>query len=44
MSQIHILDQREDIIVGLIDGSELLSDGHRKSLEDTLETYNFITF
>ena len=42
MSQIHILDQREDVIVGHIDASQLLSDAHRKSLEDSIETYDFI--
>lgn len=44
MSQIHILDGQEDIILDYITAKNIISDNHKKSLEDTLETYDFITF
>lgn len=44
MSQIHILDGQEDIILDYITAKSIISDNHKKSLEDTLETYDFITF
>lgn len=44
MSQIHILDGQKDIILDFITSKHIISDNHKKSLEDTLETYNFITF
>lgn len=44
MSQIHILDGQKDIILDYITAPNIISDDHKKSLEDTLETYDFITF
>lgn len=44
MSQIHILDGQEDIILDYITAKNIIRDNHKKSLEDTLETYDFITF
>src|SRR5690625_2114957 len=44
MSQIHILDGQKDIILDYITAKNIIEDTHKKSLEDTLETYNFITF
>ncbi|MBT2599080.1 MULTISPECIES: phage tail spike protein [unclassified Oceanobacillus] len=44
MSQIHILDGQENIILDYITAKNIISDLHKKSLEDTLETYDFITF
>src|SRR5690625_427634 len=44
MSQIHILDGQKDEILDYITAPNIISDDHKKSLEDTLETYDFITF
>src|SRR5690625_1747046 len=44
MSQIHILDGQKDIILDYITAHNIISDNHKKSLEETLETYDFITF
>lgn len=44
MSQIHILDGQKDEILDYITAPNIISDDHKKSLEDTLETYEFITF
>src|SRR5690625_7648087 len=44
MSQIHILDGQKDEILDYITAPNIISDNHKKSLEDTLETYDFITF
>ncbi len=44
MSQIHILDGQKDIILDYITENNIISDDHKNSLEETLETYDFITF
>lgn len=44
MSQIHIIDGQQDVILDYITGKDIIDDTHRKSLLDTLETYQFITF
>lgn len=44
MSQIHILDGQQDVILDYVTANNIIDDTHRKSLIDTLETYNFITF
>lgn len=44
MSQIHILEGQSYEILDYITAKNIISDSHKKSLEDTLETYNFITF
>lgn len=44
MSQIHILDNQDHTILDYITAKNIISDDHKKSKEDTLETYNFITF
>ena len=44
MSQIHIADGQNDNILDYITAKNIISDTHKKSLENTLETYNFITF
>ncbi|BAM46356.1 phage tail spike protein [Amphibacillus xylanus] len=44
MSQIHIADGQSDNILDYITAKNIISDTHKKSLENTLETYNFITF
>ena len=43
---IHILDgqSNQGVILDYITAKNIISDAHKKSLEDTLETYNFITF
>src|SRR5699024_11295637 len=43
---IHILDgqSNQGIILDYITAKNIISDTHKKSLEDTLETYTFITF
>lgn len=41
---IHIIDGQKDIILDYITANNIIDDTHRKSLIDTLETYNFITF
>lgn len=43
---IHILDgqSNQGEILDYITAKNIISDDHKKSLEDTLETYNFITF
>src|SRR5690625_5060397 len=41
---IHILDGQKDTILDYITLDNIISDDHKKSLEDTLETYTFITF
>ena len=43
-AQIHILDGQYDIILDFITAKDIIDDTHKKSLEDTLETYDFITF
>lgn len=45
-AQIHILDgqSNQGIILDYITAKDIISNSHKKSLEDTLETYNFITF
>ncbi len=42
MSQIHILDGQNDLILDYVQADDIIDDDHRKSLEDTLETYEFI--
>lgn len=44
MSQIHILDGQTDSILDYIQADNIIDDSHKKSLEDTLETFNFIAF
>lgn len=44
MSQIHIIDGQESLILDYITAENIIDDNHKKSLEDTLETYDFITF
>src|SRR5699024_9992090 len=46
MSQIHILDgqSNQGEILDYITAKNIISDNHKKSLEDTLETFEFITF
>jgi phage minor structural protein len=44
LTQIHITDGQTDQIVGLIPADSILSNVHRKSLKDTLETFDFETF
>src|SRR5699024_3504355 len=43
---IHILDgqSNQGKILDYITSKNIISNGHKRSLEDTLETYNFITF
>ncbi len=41
---IHILDGQKDEILDYVTLDNINSDDHKKSLEDTLETYNFIAF
>jgi len=43
-AQIHILDGQNDVILDFITAKNIIDDTHKKSLEDTLETYEFITF
>lgn len=45
-AQIHILDgqSNQGIILDYITAKNIIEDNHKKSLEDTLETYDFITF
>lgn len=44
MSQIHIIDGQQDTILDYITAKHIIDDTHKKSLENTLETYQFITF
>lgn len=44
MSQIHILDGQTDEILDYIQADNIIDDTHKKSLEDTLETFEFIAF
>ncbi|AST92999.1 hypothetical protein BC6307_17890 [Sutcliffiella cohnii] len=44
MSQIHITDGLSDRILASITSKHILNDEHRKSLKDTLETFDFTTF
>src|SRR5699024_8860672 len=44
LAQIHILDGQNDTILDYITSKNIIEDNHKKSLEDTLETYDFITF
>ncbi|MBO1002668.1 phage tail spike protein [Pseudogracilibacillus auburnensis] len=44
MGQIHIIDGQKDMILDFIAAKHIIDDTHKKSLEDRLETYNFITF
>ncbi|WP_217588726.1 phage tail protein [Lentibacillus saliphilus] len=44
MSQIHIIDGQENTILDYITAKNIIDDDHKKSLEDTLETYVFTTF
>lgn len=46
MSQIHILDgqSNQGEILDYITAKNIISDNHKKSKVDTLETYDFITF
>src|SRR5690625_1151643 len=44
MSQIHILDGQTDTILDYITLKNIIVDNHKKSLEDTLKTYDFIAF
>ncbi|MGP9074790.1 phage tail spike protein [Geobacillus thermodenitrificans subsp. calidus] len=41
---IHIVDGRTDRILDFIPLGEFWDDWHRKSLKDTLETFDFVTF
>lgn len=41
---IHILDGQENDILGVITAKNILTNNHRKSLKDNLETFNFRTF
>lgn len=41
---IHIVDGQNDTILDDITLENIISDTHKKSLEDTIETYEFITF
>src|SRR5699024_6943250 len=45
-AQIHILDgqSNQGIILDYITAKNIIEDNHKKSLEDTLKTYDFITF
>jgi hypothetical protein len=43
-AQIHITDGQSQTILDYITAKHIIDDTHRKSLEDTLETYSFITF
>ena len=45
-AQIHILDgqSNQGVILDYITAKNIIEDNHKKSLEDTLETYDFITF
>ncbi|MCJ7839986.1 hypothetical protein MUB24_03465 [Lederbergia sp. NSJ-179] len=42
MSQIHILDGQNDLILDYVQSDDIIDDNHKKSLKDTLETYDFI--
>ncbi|KSU63639.1 hypothetical protein AS034_05170 [[Bacillus] enclensis] len=44
MTQIHILDHQTDEILDIITTKNILSNKHRKSLKDNLETFDFTTF
>lgn len=44
MTQIHILDHQTDEILDVITVKNILSNNHRKSLKDNLETFDFTTF
>lgn len=44
MSQIHIIDGQEDVILDYVTADFIIDDNHEKSLENTLETYDFRTF
>lgn len=44
LSQIHILDGQTDEILDYIQADNIIDDTHKKSLEDTLETFEFIAF
>ncbi|AMQ66689.1 minor head protein [Bacillus phage Mgbh1] len=41
-AQIHITDGQTDKIIGYIHGENLIEDEHRQSLQDTLETFDFV--
>src|SRR5690625_1652045 len=41
-NMIHILDGQTDVILDFITLDNIIDDTHKKSLEDTLETYDFI--
>src|SRR5690625_4591919 len=43
-AMIHITDGQTHEILDYITAKNIISDNHKKSLEDTLETYDFITF
>ena len=44
MSLIHILNGQSDAILDVITSPNIISNNHRQSLEDTLETFVFTTF
>jgi phage minor structural protein len=44
VTQIHILDHQTDEILADITAKNILSNKHRKSLKDNLETFDFTTF
>ncbi|KGX88033.1 phage tail spike protein [Pontibacillus litoralis] len=41
---IHAIDGQTDQIVGIIPNEEIIEDVYKRSLKDTLETFNFTTF
>src|SRR5690625_3482732 len=43
-AQIHITDGQTHEILDYITAKNIIDDNHKKSLEDTLETYDFIAF
>src|SRR5690625_1499002 len=43
-TMIHVLDGQNDVILDYITANNIIDDNHKKSLEDTLETYDFIAF
>src|SRR5690625_3122594 len=43
-AQIHITDGQTGEILDYITATNIIEDNHKKSLEDTLATYDFITF
>ncbi|MFD2133349.1 phage tail protein [Pseudogracilibacillus auburnensis] len=44
MSQIHILDWQTDEILDYIISDDIITDSHKRSLEDNIETFEFIAF